>query len=449
MFVLTNAWRAVSRRWAISVLTVVVTLLVSFGTIASLAIVQASNTAHGSAYDSQTPNAVLRPTAATQATMKSDDAKSTTSRYLTLTDYEPYAEKMQEQNLTFTYSLISTVPVRQSSSIKAIAGSADTESAADKTGGEFQLRAFYDDNAVKANEFGSYHLTSGKKLTFTDTTATGALVSKAVAEKNNLKVGDKFKVGDPTDESKTYEFTVQGIYEYDDAAGSNGDGDGKYAKDNRDNVIYSAYATTYTMGVTKESDDPKNDWSKPDLDIVFQFSDTATYKKFVTLVTKAKLPKGYELVSPSLDEYEASIKPLGDAASRTRVILWVVALGGCLVLAALTIARTWFGRTDEIGMALVSGVTKPRLGWQFMVETFMLTVVPAVIGLLAGGLGAGAIGATLAGGHATPVTAGIVWPLVWESIGIVVALAIVAMLRPATFPNANLFKASEISEDKA
>lgn len=447
MFVLTNAWRAVSRRWAISVLTVVVTLLVSFGTIASLAIVQASDTAYGSAYDAQKPNAVLRPTAATQTTMKSDDAKSTTSRYLTLTDYEPYAEKMQEQNLTFTYSLISTVPVRQSSSIKAIAGSADTETSADKTGGEFQLRAFYDDNAVKANEFGSYHLTSGKKLTFTDTTATGALISKTVATKNNLKVGDKFKVGDPTDTSKTYEFTVQGIYEYDDAAGSNGDG--KYAKDNRDNVIYSAYATTYTMGVTKESDDPKNDWSKPDLDIVFQFSDTATYKKFVKLVTKAKLPKGYELVSPSLDEYEASIKPLGDAASRTRIVLWMVALGGCIVLAALTIARTWFGRTDEIGMALVSGVTKPRLGWQFMVETFMLTVVPAVIGLLAGGLGAGAIGAALAGGHATPVTSGIVWPLIWQSIGIVVALAIVAMLRPATFPNANLFKASEISEDQA
>lgn len=447
MFVLTNAWRAVSRRWAISVLTVVVTLLVSFGTIASLAIVQASDTAHGSAYDAQKPNAVLRPTAATQATMKSDDAKSTTSRYLTLTDYEPYAEKMQEQSLTFTYSLISTVPVRQSSSIKAIPGSADTESSADKTGGEFQLRAFYDDNAVKANEFGSYHLTSGKKLTFTDTTATGALISKAVAAKNNLKVGDKFKVGDPTDASKTYEFTVQGIYEYDDAAGSNGGG--KYAKDNRDNMIYSAYATTYTMGVTKESNDPKNDWSKPDLNIVFQFSDTATYKKFVKLVTKAKLPKGYELVSPSLDEYEASIKPLGDAASRTRIVLWVVALGGCIVLAALTIARTWFGRTDEIGMALVSGVTKPRLGWQFMVETFMLTVVPTVIGLVAGGLGAGAIGAALADDHATPVTSGIVWPLIWQSIGIVVALAIVAMLRPATFPNANLFKASEISEDQA
>lgn len=448
MFVLTNAWRAITRRWAISALTVVVTLLVTFGTIASIALLQESDTAHGSAYDAQNPNAVLRPTAATQATMKPDDADSTTSRYLTLTDYEPYAEKLQEQQLAFTYSLVSTVPVRQSSTIKAIPGSADTEDSASKTGGEFQLRAFYDDTAVKSNDFGSYHLVQGKKLTFTDTSATGALISKAVADKNGLKVGDKFKVGDPTDASKTYEFTVQGIYEYDDA----GTGDtaavptdkAQYAKENPENVIYSAYATTYTLGITKESENPKNDWSKPDLDIVFQFSDTATYKKFVTLVNKAKLPKGYELTSPSLTKYEASIKPLGDAASRVRPALWAIAIGGCVALAALTIARTWFGRTGEIGMALVSGVTKPRLGWQFMVETFILTVVPAAIGLTAGGLSAGAIGAALAGGHATPVTSGIVWPLVWQSCGIVVALAIVAMLRPATFRNANLFKASEV-----
>ncbi|NEG55251.1 FtsX-like permease family protein [Bifidobacterium sp. SMA15] len=124
--------------------------------------------------------------------------------------------------------------------------------------------------------------------------------------------------------------------------------------------------------------------------------------------------------------------------------MWALAVGGCVVLLALVIARSWFGRTDEIGMALVSGVTKPRLGWQFAVETLMLTVVPAVIGLVAGGLGAGAIGAALAGGHATPATSGLVWPLVWETTGIIVTLAVVALLRPATFRNANLFKASEV-----
>lgn len=451
MFVLTNAWRAVTRRWAISALTVVVTLLVSFGTIASIAIVQENDTAHGSAYDAQTPNAVLRPTAATQATMKSDDAKATTSRYLTFDDYTPYAAAAQEKAVSFTYTFMETLPVRQTAKFKAIAGTADTETSADKTGGEFQLRAFYDGKTKQDNDYGQYTIVDGKTLKFTDTSFTGALISKSVADKNGLKVGDTFKVGDPTDKSKTYELTVRGIYQYDDSDDSNSStAKSEYAKDNRENVIYTAYATTYTLGLDKLGDaKAKNTWSMPKLDIIFDFSDVATYNKFVKLVKKAKLPKGYTLESPSLETYTKSIEPLAATASRTRIILWVVALGGCIVLAALTIARTWFGRTDEIGMALVSGVTKPRLGWQFMVETFMLTVIPAVIGLVAGGLSAGAIGTALAGGHATPVTSGIVWPLVWESIGIVVVLAIVAMLRPATFPNANLFKASEISEDKA
>lgn len=94
-------------------------------------------------------------------------------------------------------------------------------------------------------------------------------------------------------------------------------------------------------------------------------------------------------------------------------------------------------------MAFVSGVTKPRLGWQFMVESFMLTVIPAAIGLTAGGFAAGPIGAALAGGHATPVTSTIVWTLVWDAIGAVVVLAVVGMLRPATFRSVNLFRAAE------
>ncbi|MBT1173120.1 ABC transporter permease [Bifidobacterium sp. MA2] len=437
MFVLTNAWRAVTRRWATSALTVLVALLVSFGTIASLAILQENADAHGADYDAQTPNAVLRPTAKTAAAMKGDDAKSTTSKYLKFTDYNPYAIAAQEKSVSFTYSFTETLPVRQSDSIKAIPGSSDES--ADKTGGEFQLRSFYDAKAAKANDYGTYHLVDGKGLVFTSTKATGALISKSVADKNGLKVGDTFKVGDPTDSKKTYEFKVRGIYEYDDSASGSADSSSaKLAKENRENVIYTAYATAYTFGL--DPDSPKaNTWSVPDLNVIFDFTDVKTYNKFVKLAKKAKLPAGYEITSPSLDAYKASIEPLGSLAEKVRPALRVLAIGGVVVLLALTIARTWFGRDDEIGMAFVSGVTKGRLGWQFMVETFILTVVPAAIGLAAGGFGAKAIGAALAGGHATPVTSDITWTLIWDALGLVVALAIVAMLKAATFSYARLF----------
>lgn len=437
MFVLTNAWRAITRRWAISALTVVVALLVSFGTIASLAILRENSDAHGADYDAQTPNAVLRPTAKTQATMKGDDAKSTTSKYLVFTDYNPYAIAAQEKSVSFTYSFTETLPVRQGDKIKAIPGSADES--ADKTGGEFQLRSFYDAKAAKANDYGTYHLVDGKGLVFTSTKATGALISKSVADKNGLKVGDTFKVGDPTDSKKTYEFKVRGIYEYDSASDSAASAsDAKLAKENRENVIYTAYATAYTYGL--DPDSPKADtWSVPDLNVIFDFTDVKSYNQFVKLAKKAKLPSGYEITSPSLEAYTKSIEPLGTLAGKVRPALWALAVGGIVVLVLLTIGRTWIGRDDEIGMAFVSGVTKGRLGWQFMVETFILTVIPVAVGLTAGGFGAKAIGAALAGGHATPVTSDIAWTLVWDALGLVVALAIVAMLKVVTFRYAKLF----------
>lgn len=443
MFVLTNAWRAITQRKALSALTALVAILVSFGTVASLAILQEQSDAHGTDYEALTPDAQMRPGDKLRKSMKGDDAASTTSHYMAFTDYNPYAIAAQEKNVSFTYTFTETLPVRQTDSITAIAGSDDAS--ADKTGGEFLLRSFYEITAARANDLGKYRVVEGKTLRYTSTEATGALISRTLADKNGLKVGDTFKVGDPTDKTKTYEFKVRGIYEYEEGESETAPAyadpsahDATLAKQNRDNVIYTAYATAYTYGLDPE-EPAENTWSVPDLNVLFEFTDTATYQQFAKLAKKTKLPEGYELDSPALADYETAIAPLDRVAGWVRPLLWALAVGGTLLLIGLTVGRTWLGRTDEIGMALVSGVTKPRLGWQFMVETFMLTVVPAAVGLLAGGFGAGALGAALAGGHATPVTSDIMWTLIWDAVALVVALALVAMLRPATFRFAALF----------
>lgn len=434
MFVLTNAWHAVARHRAYSILTALVALVVSFGAIVSLAILNENADAHGDDYQAQQPTAVIRPSAKLQSQLKGDDASSTTSHYLTLDDYTPVATAAQNKQVSYEYTIIETLPVRQSKSISAIAGTADQS--ADKTGGELLVRSLYDAKAAKSSDLGTFTVVEGKKLKYTDTSATGALISKTLASKNNLKVGSKFSVGDPTDVSKTYDFTVRGIYEYTDETSQQTP---KLAKDNRDNVIYTAYATTYTYGLGQE-EDTEGTWSKPQLDVVFTLSSPSDYEKFVKLAKKAGLPKGYEISSPSLAAYERSIAPLTHAADVTRVVLWALLAVGGLALLAISVARAWLVRNEEIGMGLISGVSKPRLSWQFMLETFMLTIVPVAVGLLAGALSAGAIGSALTSGHATPITSAIIWNTVWSALGAIMALAIVAMLKPATFRTRNLFK---------
>ena len=92
-------------------------------------------------------------------------------------------------------------------------------------------------------------------------------------------------------------------------------------------------------------------------------------------------------------------------------------------------------------MALVSGVTRGRLGWQFMLEVFIVTLPFYVIGLVGGAFAANPIGSALASGHATPVTSGLIRTMVWYGLGSILILAILAALRLAFFSADKLFAA--------
>ena len=116
-------------------------------------------------------------------------------------------------------------------------------------------------------------------------------------------------------------------------------------------------------------------------------------------------------------------------------------MGGVLLL-ILVLSGVWAPkRDDEIGMALVSGVTRGRLGWQFMLEVFIVTLPFYVIGLVGGAFAAKPIGSALASGHATPVTSGLIWTMVWYGLGSILILAILAALRLAFFSANKLFAA--------
>jgi ABC-type antimicrobial peptide transport system permease subunit len=436
MFVLKNAWAALMRHKWRSLLVMLISVLVAFGTLFALCVTQADDTAHGSAYELQKPNAVIRPTSATLA--KRDGADSTwTKQYLTWTQYSTYATAAQSKSIEFQYSFTESLPVRQSSSIKAIAGTNDQS--ADKTGGELTLRSFYTADAAKSNDLGTYTVVSGKKLNYKTQDKQSVIISQALAKKNNLKVGSKITVSDPSDASKTYTFKVSGIYKYTSDAPSGQGSDAKLAKDNRDNAIYMSY---YTFGINGLDGTDVKGWSIPDLNIVFQLSSNSDYNKFVKAVKAAKLPAKYEVSSPVLTAYEASIAPLGTLNDRMKVIsiiLW--AAGGLLLLGCVLLGIR--GRKGEVGTGLLTGVSRSRMGWQLMLEVLMPTLLGAAIGIVASGLSAKALGSALANGQSTPPSANIIWKVIGWSVCASLVLAIIAALRAATFRTTTLFAARE------
>ena len=213
---------------------------------------------------------------------------------------------------------------------------------------------------------------------------------------------------------------------------------------NRENAIFTNYQTFAKAGLDPQSTDKTvSGWAVPDLDVVFDAGDSATYKSLVSTLKKSKLPaKGYEFSSPSLESYNASLEPLDTLSSRAKTgTIVLVAVGGVLLL-ILVLSGVWASkRDDEIGMALVSGVTRGRLGWQFMLEVFIVTLPFYVIGLVGGAFAANPIGSALASGHATPVTSGLIWTMVWYGLGSILILAILAALRLAFFSANKLFAA--------
>ena len=110
------------------------------------------------------------------------------------------------------------------------------------------MQAFYTNDAAKINDYGTFKVVKGKQLNY-KTANDGVLVSQAVAKKNNLKVGDKVTGGNPTKASETYKFTVRGIYEYTGEAPAGYGSDAKYAKDNRENVVYTSYINFAQSGL--------------------------------------------------------------------------------------------------------------------------------------------------------------------------------------------------------
>ena len=77
MFVLSNAWRALTRSKGRTALTAFITLAVTFGTVAGLAIIQEDTNAHTTTYDQQKATLAIRPTAATWKKVSATDSAST------------------------------------------------------------------------------------------------------------------------------------------------------------------------------------------------------------------------------------------------------------------------------------------------------------------------------------------------------------------------------------
>ena len=432
MFVAKNAWAELRRHPWRTALMVIVSLLVTMWSVFGAAVMHEYHAAHGEGYGALKPQAVVRMTDTALSDRSGDDA-DWTKRYITWEEYNVLGAAAQAKHVQFDYSVVASVPVRSTGSFKAITTSATSGASQNETGGDFTLTSFYNEAAVDANEYGTFKVVEGNKLNYQDVTARDALVSQELAKKNNLKVGSTITVGNPANAKTTYTFTVGGIYTYTDTPQGVQGADAQFAKDNRNNEIYTSYYDFAASGLdTTEG----TGWAVPDINIVFTLANPQAYEQFKSAL-KPDLPEGFAVSSPTIDAYNHSLEPLDQLANTTKVMLiclWSV--GGALAL-LLTLLEAC-PRREEIGYGLAVGVTKSRMAWQFMVEILLQTVLGVALGLLIGGWTANPLATQLAQGHTIAMHGGVLWNVAWIALLACLLLAIIAGVRVSLFRTAQL-----------
>lgn len=403
MFVLKNAWFTIRRHAARSLAMVLACLVVAALATTAATVLQADTKARTTDYESQQVDAVISP------------RKGTKASPLGWNEYSKYAQRLQMDGMQYKAYFHET---------------ADISPEGLPQSGTYSLVGVSDKEAEPTLPHGPFAVDQGKGLDYASQNASGTqtvLISKQMAQANKLKVGDTLTIKDPRQQDQQVKLTISGTYHY-----------RKAADQTANRAIYTAYPTFAMLGLDAASKpgDPGHE-----LLVAFVLDSPSTYQKFIKELRKDGLKASqYDIDSPSLNDYQRRMEPVHRAAdqARTAIILFCL-LGGLVLLGCLFLMLR--GRANEIGMAITIGVHKARLGWQFALETLLLTLPGLVLGLALGTAISRPLGRSLfrLGSLASMPHAGLIWKMILIGLAVCLVLALAAAARVAAFRTAQLY----------
>ncbi|MBC1323654.1 ABC transporter permease [Listeria welshimeri] len=200
---------------------------------------------------------------------------------------------------------------------------------------------------------------SGKQLTKEDK-GNQALIEKQLAEKNNLKVGDKFKL--TNDKNKKIEFTVKGIYQSNQKLEPQLESFEMMLPGNK---IYASFEGAKNFV-----------WSKGIEKAEFDLKDPQEVNSFIDDAKKLTKVDDEDLFQFDAQNsaYEKMIGPIERVAAFSNIIVTITLIAGGLIL-ALIVLLSIRERKFEMGVLLSLGENKAKLMGQFLVEVVIIAAL--------------------------------------------------------------------------
>lgn len=302
--------------------------------------------------------------------------ESATERVVKLTD----VEKIAQLDNVSSYNILSSTSAGATSKFTAVESSSDSSSTTDtkeadgpgdgggpqQAQGDFAISGVLSTAALEAFSDDGNTIISGKAITEADKNTNNVMIESTLAEQNDLKVGDTFKITNATDTSVTYKMIVKGIYETSEVA----DGMGmNFAFMDPVNTIY----TSYTFANTMKGSTYKNT------------ADSATYTLAQPKQLTAFVKQANKLIDTDTFElqtndslYQQMLKPISNITSFSENIVLLVSVAGTIIL-ALIVMLTIRERKYEIGVLLALGENRFKVIAQFFTELILVLSLSLVI----------------------------------------------------------------------
>ncbi|MGX7131189.1 ABC transporter permease [Enterococcus songbeiensis] len=256
--------------------------------------------------------------------------------------------------------------------------------------GDFQITGVSTSASYSDFSSGTAELVDGEAITNEDEGTNNVLIEKALADANELAVGDTFKIKNSEDED--VEVTVKGIYETSETGDSMGM---KFNFMNPANTLIASYTFANDLNGEDSSDTIDS--------AVYNLEDPQEMAAFVKEAEKLIDTDTFSLQTND-QMYQQMLQPLTNVSSFAKNIVLLVAVAGVIIL-TLIVMMSIRERKYEIGVLLSLGESRAKVIWQFFVEIVVCMVVALGIASVSGNLVGNAVGNQLLAQQSETTTA--------------------------------------------
>lgn len=218
------------------------------------------------------------------------------------------------------------------------------------------------------------------------------MISEELATFNSLSLEDTIIITNPNSEEETYELTIVGIYNDSSANESSFSMMGATSTDPANNIYMSAVALSSIITSSSEVSETQTDENtgreyetalNETLLGTYVFETSDDYYEFEDEVRELGLDENYTVSSSDLSSYEESLTPLNTLSEMSGYFLIVILIIGAIILIVLNIFNVR-DRKYDIGVLTAMGMKKGKVSLQFLIETFTVTILSVIIGILIG-----------------------------------------------------------------